>query len=78
MSTHKEMKEKMMALISSAPNQRLRPRDMKKAIGELFRSSRLTFSEVLKNLIDEGALIYTYRDPCSFIEVPDEQGNATL
>ncbi len=78
MSAHETMREKVMALINSTQNRRLRPRDLEKEVGEPFRGSGSIFAEVLRGLIDEGALVYTYRDPCSFLEVPctDDQGTA--
>ena len=80
MSAHETMKEQVMALFASTPNGRLRPRDVEKGVGGPFRGSSSLFADVLKDLIDEGRLVYTYRDPCSFIEVPctDDDGNSVL
>jgi hypothetical protein len=59
-----------MELIVSARDQRLRPRDLENTIRREFKTSRSLAHDVLKDLVEEGDLVYAYRDPCSYVEFP--------
>jgi hypothetical protein len=65
-----EMKERTMEAIWEAPNQRLRPIDLKRKLEEKHSLVPVAIRDVLKELIGEGKLVYTYRDPCSYVEIP--------
>jgi hypothetical protein len=43
---------------------------VEKIITHEFKTSRSLADDVLKDLIEEGELVYTYRDPCSYVEFP--------
>lgn len=63
------LKEEIVALISAAPNQRLRPHEVGKGLAHKLEISRHTVREAIRTLTVEGRLVFTYRDPCSFVEV---------
>ena len=70
MTLHDNMKKRTMELIVSAKDQRLRPREVEKIITHEFKTSRSSAHDVLKDLVEEGELVYAYRDPCSYVEFP--------
>ncbi len=70
MTEHELMRERLMELIASSSNQRLRPNDAKQVVSQEFAVSASTINEVLKELVEDGDLVYTYRDPCSYVEIP--------
>lgn len=63
--------EAILEMLSAAPEQRLRPHELKKALAHKLGASRHTVQEAVKNLVEEGHLTFTYRDPTSSLEVPE-------
>ncbi len=70
MTEHEQMKEKLLDLVASSPNQRLRPIDAEQIVAQEFDLSTSAINEVVKGLVEDGELVYTYRDPCSYLEIP--------
>jgi hypothetical protein len=70
MSALEEIKERTMEAVWKAPNQRIRPIDLKRKLEEERSLIPVAIRDVLKELIGEGKLVYTYRDPCSYVEIP--------
>jgi hypothetical protein len=75
MSAHEETRERIMEAVWGAENQRIRPIELEKKLdqehGLLVSAIKVAVSE----LIDEGQLVYTYRDPCSYVEIPVEESH---
>jgi len=65
-----ETKERIIQLVRSAGNQRVRPHDLEKSLSQERGITLSEFRLALKDLMQEGKLVFTYRDPCSFIEIP--------
>ncbi len=59
-----------MELIASSSNQRLRPNEVKQLLAREFDISTAAVKAVFKQLVDGGDLVYSYRDPCSYLEIP--------
>jgi len=65
------LREAILEMVSAAPEQRLRPHELEKALSHKLEVSRHTVHESVKNLVEEGRLTFTYRDPTSYLEVPE-------
>ena len=63
-------KERVMELVGSAPSQRIRPSDLTRQLAQESGLSSYVVKEVIKDLVEEENLGYTYRDPCSYVEIP--------
>ena len=72
---NQRVKEAILGSLSAASDQRLRPHDVERALSHKFRLSTHTIHQVVKDLVEEGKLVYTYRDPCSYIEVSEGIGS---
>jgi G:T-mismatch repair DNA endonuclease (very short patch repair protein) len=70
MSTYDDVKDRLLQLVVRAKDQRVRPHELEKMVESEFQLSRYTVSEALKDLVREGELVFTYRDPCSYVEFP--------
>jgi DNA-binding GntR family transcriptional regulator len=64
------LKDEIVALVSAAPNQRLRPHEMEKDLAHKLGISIFAVQEAVRALAEEGRLVFTYRDPCSYVEIP--------
>jgi len=64
------LKNKLLDLVASSKNQRLRPSEAKRVLARELDISGLAVHEVVKDLVEEGDLVYSYRDPCSYVEIP--------
>jgi hypothetical protein len=70
MSTIEQINEQIKRKVSGSEHHRIRPRDLEKALSH---ETGLPVSEIksrLRDLIQKGELVFTYRDPCSFVEFP--------
>ena len=65
------LREAILEMVSAAPEQRLRPHELEKALSHKLEVSRHTVHESVKTLVEEGRLTFTYRDPTSYLEVPE-------
>lgn len=70
MSTYDVMKERLVELVAQAKDQRVRPHELEKVVESEFDLSRYTVGQALKDLVQDGELVFTYRDPCSYVEFP--------
>ena len=70
MFTDQEVVSRILSVVSSAPNKRIRPIDLERVLLDEGAPSKETIKEALSGLMLAGELVYTYRDPCSFVELP--------
>jgi hypothetical protein len=70
MNAHEETKERIMEAVSGAPNKRIRPIDLEKELEQELGLAFSTTKDTVKELVGEGELVFTYRDPCSYVETP--------
>ena len=75
MTAHEETEERIMDAVCEAPNQRMRPIDLEKKLEQEHGLAISAIKDVLKELVGEGVLVLTYRDPCSFVEIPVEESH---
>jgi len=59
-----------MLIVSSAKNKRIRPFELEKMLSKKFGISVVPVKEALKDLVLDEKLVFTYQDPCSYIEIP--------
>jgi hypothetical protein len=70
MNDFEALKQKILELVATSRDQRLRPIRAAQTISRERAASTFTVHEALRDLVDEGELVYTYRDPCSYLEIP--------
>lgn len=63
------LKEEILALLSAASDQRLRPHEVEKGLAHKLGVSIYTAQDAIRVLAEEGRLVFTYRDPTSYIEI---------
>ena len=64
------LKERIMELVATSENQRVRPIDAIQTLIRELGTSRHAVNEAVRGLVEDGELVYTYRDPCSYVEIP--------
>ncbi len=67
---YKLLKMKIMELVADSKDQRVRPNDARQTLTHELGTSPFVVGEAVKELVEEGDLVYTYRDPCSYVEIP--------
>jgi len=70
MSESKQIRQKIMEMVITADYQRQRPHLVLRTVSNDLGVPIFRVNEVLENLIKERKLVFTYRDPCSFVEIP--------
>lgn len=70
MTLSERINQQIITLISNAKNRRLRPQDVECTIADKFGVSISTIKEAVKNLIHKQLLVYTFRDPFNYVEIP--------
>jgi hypothetical protein len=65
------IKEEILRLVSEASDQRLRPHDLEKTFSHRPNLPLHTVQQAIKDLVEEGKLAYTYRDPTSYLELAE-------
>jgi len=70
MNEYEMHRERVMELVGSAPNQRMRPNDLKRQLAQESGPSMYVVNEIIKDLVEDEDLVYTYRDPYSYVEIP--------
>ena len=75
MDQTEEVKEKIMDLVACARNQRLRPHEVERTLLASLGVPGDTAKTALKELIEEERLVYSYHDPCSYVEIPVQWGH---
>jgi DNA-binding GntR family transcriptional regulator len=71
MNEYKSLKEEILRLVSEASDQRLRPHDLEKTFSRRPGLSTHTVQQAIRDLVEDGKLAYTYRDPASYIELAE-------
>ncbi len=69
MNLSERTKEQIMSLVSSSQDQRVRPFELERTLTKKFGIPLFSVKEALKDLIEEEKLVYTYQDPCSYVEI---------
>jgi hypothetical protein len=75
MNAREETRERILEAVWEAPNQRIRPVNLEKKLEHEHGLALSAIKDVLKELVDEGELVLTYRDPCSYVEIPFEESH---
>jgi hypothetical protein len=70
MHTIGQLKSRVLDVVSKAPDRRIRPIDLERTILGEGESSKTVLKKALHALVEAKRLVYTYRDPCSFLELP--------
>jgi len=65
----------IMVMVSSAREHRLRPHEIQKVLAKKFSIPLSTVKNALAELVARARLVFTYRDPCSYVEIPDHEIN---
>ena len=66
---NRRVKDEILESLSAASDQRLRPHDVERNLSHKLGVSTHTVHQGVKDLVEDGKLVYTYRDPESYIEV---------
>ncbi len=70
MTAYDVQRERLLDLVATAPNQRIRPSELSQKLAQEIGSSTFVANELIKHTVAEGDLVYAYRDPCSYVEIP--------
>jgi hypothetical protein len=70
MDQYEEIRQKIMEMVIAAKDQRQRPHSLVKTVSDNSGVPIFKVKKVLEKLLKERKLVFTYRDPCSFVEVP--------
>ena len=65
-----QIRKKIMEMITTAENQRQRPYSVLKTVSDNLGVPIFRVKKALEDLLKERKLVFTYRDPCSFVEIP--------
>ena len=63
-------KARILEIVSRTSNRRVRPVLLERALRREFGFTVKEFKRALYDLVKAHRLVYTYRDPCSFLEIP--------
>ena len=66
----KQIEGEILTMIQQAERGRLRPNALITAIAQSAGRPFAEVKSVMVDLVRRKALVYTYRDPCSFVELP--------
>ena len=70
MTEYDVLKERIMELVATSENQRVRPIAAIQTLIRELGTSRHVLNAAVRDLVDDGELVYAYRDPCSYVEIP--------
>ncbi len=70
MNAYETQRDRLMEVVAAAKNQRIRPNEVKQQVAKEFNISVYQVNEMIKDLIEQEELVYAYRDPCSYVEIP--------
>ncbi len=65
----------IMVMVGSARGQRLRPHEIQKALSMKFSVPLSMVKSALQELVAREKLVFTYRDPCNYVEIPCTEVN---
>lgn len=77
MQSGKQIKKRILAIVSDASNQRIRPIELERALVDEGETSKTAIKRALSELVQERRVVYSYRDPCSFVEIPALKSNSS-
>jgi hypothetical protein len=70
MTQSEHIMKKIMEIVTAAEDQRQRPFSVVKTVSDTLGVPIFRVKKALESLIKERRLVFTYRDPCSFVEIP--------
>jgi hypothetical protein len=70
MSQSEQIRKKIMELVTATEDQRQRPHSLVMTVSSDLEVPMFRVKKALENLVKERKLVFTYRDPCSFVEMP--------
>jgi DNA-binding GntR family transcriptional regulator len=65
------IKQAIVEAVSAASDQRLGPYELERTLSHRLAVSKHTVHQAVRELVGEGRLAYTYRDPCSYVELAE-------
>ena len=68
---YSSLKEEIVRLVSEASEQRLMPHDLERIFSHRAGFTKHTIQQAIRDLVEQGMLAYTYRDPTSYIELAE-------
>ena len=71
MTDESQLRKEIMVCVSGASDHRLRPHDIEKTLSHRLGVSIKMVHQAIKDLVAQGALAYTYRDPASYVETAE-------
>jgi hypothetical protein len=75
MNAHEDTREWIMDAVWTAKNQRVRPTHLERRLVHERGVTPSSIKDAVDGLVAEGMLVYAYRDPCSYLEIPTEQAH---
>ena len=70
MSQSVQIKKRIMEMVITAENQRQRPYSVLRTVSDRMEVPMFRVKKALEDLLKARKLVFTYRDPCSFVEIP--------
>ena len=70
MTQSRQIRKEIMEMVTAAENQRQRPYSLVRIVSSDLGVPIFRVKKVLEDLLKERKLLFTYRDPCSFVEIP--------
>jgi len=70
MQTSGQIKARILAIVSGASKHRIRPIDLERTLLGEGEASKTAIKRALNELVQAKRVVYSYRDPCSFVEMP--------
>jgi hypothetical protein len=70
MTQSEQISKEIMEMVITSENQRQRPHSVVRTVSDNLGVPMFRVKEALEALLKERKLVFTYRDPCSFIELP--------
>jgi hypothetical protein len=65
-----QIKEDIYDIVMHSEHMRIRSNDLEKGVSHKYGMHRYVVAEVLKDMLEEERLVFSYRDPCSYVEIP--------
>lgn len=65
------IKQAILEVFSTASDRRLMPHELERTLSHRLAVSRPAVHQAIRELVGEGRLAYTYRDPTSYIELAE-------
>jgi hypothetical protein len=70
MKKHEMHRERLLELVASTPDQRMRPSELTRGLAQEVGLSAHAVKQIINELVEDMELVYAYRDPCSYVEIP--------